>query len=106
VRRRGEEYGLTMTTGLSLLLPMKTATRLTRNGQVVLPQALRQHLGWRSGMRLQVEELPGGAVRLRPDDDGIIAQVCGILTEGDALSALEAEHRAEVKADARGRRRH
>ncbi|MGD0947073.1 MAG: AbrB/MazE/SpoVT family DNA-binding domain-containing protein [Candidatus Binatia bacterium] len=85
---------------------MKTATQLTKSGQVVIPRALRQRLGWRSGMRIRVEELPGGAVRLRPDDDGIIAQVCGILTEGDALSALEAEHRAEVEADARGRRRH
>ena len=35
--------------------------------------------------------------------DGLIDELCGCLTEGDALAELEREHRAEVLADERRR---
>ena len=38
-------------------------------------------------------------------NEKLIGAVCGILGQGDPLSDLEAEHRAEVEADARAYRR-
>jgi AbrB family looped-hinge helix DNA binding protein len=84
---------------------MKAATRLTSKGQVVIPKLVRKHLGWRPGTRLEVETLPGRAVRLVAAEDDPIERAFGCLTEGDALADLEAEHRAEVEADERWRRR-
>ncbi len=83
---------------------MKAATRLTSKGQVVIPKAIRTRRRWRAGTRLEVEELPDGAVRLSAEAEDPIEEAFGCLTEGDALAGLEAEHRAEVKAD-EGRRR-
>ena len=49
----------------------------------------------------------GGAVkRSRIEErrmDELIDELCGCLTEGDALAELEREHRAEVLADERRR---
>ncbi len=84
---------------------MKAATKLTSKGQVVIPKLVRERLRWRPGTRLEVEDLPGRAIRLVAAEDDAIERAFGCLTEGDALSDLEAEHRAEVEADARWRRR-
>ena len=40
-------------------------TRLSSKGQVVVPKAVREAHGWRTGMEFAVEEVPGG-VLLRP----------------------------------------
>jgi len=84
---------------------MKSATRLTGKGQVVIPKPVRQRLRWRSGLRLEVETLPDGGVRLAPLSDDAIDAFIGSLHHGDPIAALEAEHRAEIKADERARRR-
>ena len=84
---------------------MKTGTRLTSKGQVVIPKPVRDRLRWRTGTRLEVEALPDGALRLAPTADGPIARLAGCLRDGDPLTDLEAEHRAEVDRDARWRRR-
>jgi AbrB family looped-hinge helix DNA binding protein len=84
------------------------ATRLTSKGQVVIPKLVRDRLKWRSGLRLLVETANDGAVVLRPqisDRLTLIDELSGCLTEGDALSALEAEHRIEVEQDERRQRR-
>lgn len=84
---------------------MKCVTRLTSKGQVVIPKALRERLQWRAGMRLQVEEMAGGAVCLRVDREDVVEQVCGFLTGGDPIKALEAKHRAGLGRHARSQRR-
>jgi AbrB family looped-hinge helix DNA binding protein len=84
---------------------MRAATRLTSKGQVVIPKVVRDRVRWRPGTRLDVEALPDGAVRLAAVNEDPIERLFGCLTEGDALADLEAEHRAEVTADARWRRR-
>ena len=84
---------------------MKAATRITTKGQVVIPKALRERLHWRPGTRLEVEAVPGGALQLRVVDDDPVERASGFLTEGDPIADLEAEHRAEVEADERRRRR-
>lgn len=91
---------------------MRTTTRLTSKGQVVIPKSVRDRLLWRPGTRLEVETLPEGAVRLakagrkdRRKFDSLLDRVTGFLTEGDPIAALEAEHRAEIEADARRHRR-
>ena len=71
---------------------MKTSTKLTSKGQVVIPKPVRDRLRWRTGTRLEVEALADGTLRLAPAVD-------------DPIADLEAEHRAEVDRDARWRRR-
>src|SRR5207247_1158641 len=85
---------------------MKGATKLTSKGQVVIPKPVRDRLRWRAGTKLEVETLPDGALRLSPLVDDLIDRLAGCLTFGDPLGDLEAEHRAEVEADERWRRRH
>src|SRR3954468_9977904 len=90
---------------------MKSATRLTSKGQVVIPKAVRDRLRWHAGTRLVVEASDKDAVVLRAEGrsptnfDQLIDDVCGFLTEGDPLAELEREHRAEIEKDERGRRR-
>ena len=84
---------------------MRASTKLTSKGQVVIPKPVRDRLRWRSGTRLEVEALPDGTLRLAPAVDDPIARLAGCLREGDPIADLEAEHRAEVDRDARGRRR-
>jgi len=87
---------------------MKSATRVTSKGQVVLPKPVREQLRWGSGTQLAVEIMGGGAVRLAPlkAEDSIDA-LYGCLKglPRDPLADLEAEHQAEIAADERWQRR-
>ena len=40
-------------------------TRLSQKGQVVIPQRIREELGWESGVEFAVERVEGG-ITLRP----------------------------------------
>ena len=84
---------------------VKAATRITSKGQVVIPKAVRDRLRWRAGTQLEVDTLPGPGARLRPMEDDPVSRAFGFLTEGDPIGDLEAEHRAEIEADERPRRR-
>ena len=78
---------------------MKASTKLTSKGQVVIPKPVRDRLKWRDGTRLEVDALPGGAVRLSPLTQDPVDQLIGCLAEGDPVGDLEAEHRAEIERD-------
>ena len=85
---------------------MRTTTKLTTKGQVVIPKSVRERLSWKPGMRLEVETLPDGAVRLSRQTENtsidlkeLLDRATGFLTSGDPIAALEAEHRAEIQAD-------
>jgi AbrB family looped-hinge helix DNA binding protein len=90
---------------------MKSETRLTSKGQVVIPKAVRDRTRWRTGTRLQVQVTDDGAVVLRPGGrepiESIIDQASGCLKgfERDPLAELEADHRSEIEADERRQRR-
>jgi AbrB family looped-hinge helix DNA binding protein len=89
---------------------MKSATRVTSKGQVVIPKPVREQLRWASGTRLEVEIMGGGAVRLKPllvEVEDPIDALYGCLKNfsADPLADLEAEHRAEIEADERRQRR-
>lgn len=89
---------------------MPEATRLTSKGQVVIPKKVRDRLSWRPGTRLEVRALADGvelrrAEPARGEVGRLIAELRGCLRDGDVLAAHEAEHRAEVEADERRRRR-
>ena len=84
---------------------MKTSTKLTSKGQVVIPKPVRDRLRWRTGTRLEVEALADGTLRLAPAVDDPIARLAGCLHEGDPIADLEAKYRAAVDRDARWRRR-
>ncbi len=86
---------------------MKSATRVTSKGQVVIPKPVRDQLRWASGTPLAVEIMSDGAVRLAPlPTEDVIEALYGCLKDlpGDPLADLEAEHRAEIEADERWRR--
>jgi AbrB family looped-hinge helix DNA binding protein len=87
---------------------MKSATRLTSKGQVVIPRPVREQLRWTSGTQLAVEIMAGGAVRLTPlEAEDSIDILYGCLKDlpRDPLADLEAEHQAEIEADERRQRR-
>jgi AbrB family looped-hinge helix DNA binding protein len=91
---------------------MKSATRLTSKGQVVIPKSVRDRLRWKKGTRLQVEPTSDGAVILRPkgakgDLEALIDELSGCLNGygRDPLADLEAEHQAEIERDERRARR-
>ena len=87
---------------------MKSATRLTSKGQVVIPRPVREQLRWTSGTQLAVEVIAGGAVRLTPlEVEDSIDVLYGCLKDlpRDPLADLEAEHRAEIEADELRQRR-
>jgi AbrB family looped-hinge helix DNA binding protein len=81
---------------------MKSATRVTSKGQVVIPKPVREQLRWTSGTALAVEIMGDGAVRLTPlAAEDSIDLLFGCLKDlpGDPVADLEAEHRAEIEAD-------
>lgn len=87
---------------------MKSATRLTSKGQVVIPKPVREQLRWVSGSELAVEIMGDGAVRLTLLKAGdSIDALYGCLKDlpKDPLTDLEAEHQAEIQADERRQRR-
>ena len=83
---------------------MKSATRLTSKGQVVIPKPVREQLRWVSGTELAVSVTGDGAVRLALLEAGDpIDLLYGCLKDlpGDPVADLEAEHQAEIEADER-----
>jgi len=86
---------------------MKSATRITSKGQVVIPKPVREQLRWSSGTQLAVEVVGEGAVRLTQiESDDPIDSIYGCLKglSGDPLADLEMEHQTEIEADERRRR--
>ncbi len=87
---------------------MKSATRVTSKGQVVIPKPVREQLRWVSGTELAVEIMGDGAVRLTLLEAGNPIDILYGCLKGlprDPLADLEAEHQAEIEADARWQRR-
>jgi AbrB family looped-hinge helix DNA binding protein len=87
---------------------MKSATRVTSKGQVVIPKPVREQLRWVPGTELSVEVIGDGAVRLTLlDGEDPIDRLYGCLKDlpRDPLAGLEAEHQAEIEADERWQRR-
>ncbi len=90
---------------------MTGRTKITTKGQIVIPERIRNLLRWRPGTRLSVETLPEGGIKLDTLGQGgekqadPIARGFGFLETGDPLGDLETEHREEVRADERRRRR-
>lgn len=81
---------------------MRSATRVTSKGQVVIPKPVREQLRWASGTQLAVEIMSDGAVRLMPlETEDSIDTLYGCLKDlpRDPLADLEAEHQAEIEAD-------
>jgi AbrB family looped-hinge helix DNA binding protein len=86
---------------------MKSATRVTSKGHVVLPKSVREQLRWGSGTELALE-VSDGTVRLTLLKAGnAIDSLYGCLKDlpRDPLADLEAEHQAEIEADERWRHR-
>lgn len=80
-------------------------TRLSARGQVVIPKALRDALGWTEGQLLEVDLTGDRVVLGRPATRSVGEPSWmrweGVLAGTDALEDLAAEHRAEIEQDAR-----
>ena len=73
-------------------------TKLAGKGQVVIPQGVRERLGWRRGVSLRVKSRPDGNVLLEPEAGDPVEAACGCLKHGDPVGDLEAEHKAETRS--------
>ena len=84
---------------------IKSSTRLSAKGQVVIPKAIREAGGWRPGLELEVEATDDGAI-LRPKSLGRARAVESLLGctgyRGPARSL--AEMKAAVDREAKRRR--
>ena len=90
-------------------LKSKQTTMLSTKGQVILPKVVRDHRGWKPGMKLTVEETAEG-VLLKPEPlfpPTTLDEVYGCLKwEGQAktLEEMDAGIDAEIaERHARGR---
>lgn len=80
---------------------MHTVRTLSK-GQVVIPAAVREALGIKSGTLLDLE-VCGDHIELRPVPADPIAAFCGSLAGGESLAdGLTKEHQREVERDDRG----
>ena len=85
-------------------MPEQLTTTVSTKGQVILPKAIRQTLGWRAGTRLVVENRPEGVLlkpqpafaETRPED------VFGCLAYDGPPKSL-ADMQAGILAEARRR---
>ncbi|MDQ2645919.1 MAG: AbrB/MazE/SpoVT family DNA-binding domain-containing protein [Myxococcota bacterium] len=84
---------------------IKSSTRLSAKGQVVIPKAIRDASGWRPGLELEVEATPDGAI-LRPKSLGRARAVESLLgcTGYRGRTRSLAEMSAAVEREAKRRR--
>ena len=73
--------------------------RLSSKGQLVIPKSMREALGLRSGDQVHVM-LDRGKIILEPQGDAAVDVLYGKYADADFLTALEEEHRQEVRNDA------
>jgi len=73
--------------------------RLSTKGQVVIPKAVRKALGLRRGTQFRVE-LKEGKIILEPMGASPSDVLCGKYAGADFLTALEEEHRQEIRDEA------
>jgi AbrB family looped-hinge helix DNA binding protein len=74
-------------------------TRISTKGQVVLPKALRDRLGWAAGAELIVEEQPEGMLlRAAPKREATrVEDVFGRLGPVDRVVSVEEMHEAVLE---------
>src|SRR5262249_38321872 len=82
---------------------MKSATRMTSKGKIIIPKRICEQLRWTVGTQLVVEIIGDGVVRLTrlAAEEDPIDTLYGCLKDSprNPLADLEAEHQAEIEAD-------
>jgi AbrB family looped-hinge helix DNA binding protein len=73
-------------------------TRLSSKGQLIIPKAVRQALGMRTGDRFYLQVIKDKIV-LEPDKASPIAILFGKYPQDDFLADLEAEHDQELQGE-------
>ena len=71
-------------------------TRLSSKGQLVIPKAIRQALGLRTGTQFHVQ-LVEGKIILEPIAASPVDTLYGKYPDADFLADLEAEHRQKIR---------
>ncbi len=71
-------------------------TKLSSKGQLVIPKAIRQALGLRTGTQFHIR-VTEGRILLEPITPSPIAALYGKYPDADFLTDLEAEHRREIE---------
>lgn len=70
--------------------------RLSSKGQLVIPKAVRQALGLRTGTRFHVH-FKDGKIILEPLATSPVDALYGRYSDADFLADLEAEHQREIR---------
>jgi len=70
--------------------------RLSSKGQLVIPKAVRQALGLRTGTQFRVR-FNEGRIILEPVSCAAADALCGKYSNLDLIADMEAEHRQEVR---------
>ena len=73
-------------------------TKLSSDGQIIIPKAVRQALDLQPGAQFNVR-LSGGNILLEPIVDSSIETLYGKFADIDLLSTQEEEHRQELLND-------
>ncbi|MCB0198075.1 MAG: AbrB/MazE/SpoVT family DNA-binding domain-containing protein [Anaerolineae bacterium] len=76
----------------------KLLTKLSSDGQIIIPKAVRQALDLQPGAQFNVR-LSGGNILLEPIVDSSIETLYGKFADIDLLSTQEEEHRQELLND-------
>lgn len=75
------------------------SARLSSKGQLVIPKAIRQALGLRTGTQFHIR-LDQGRIILEPLTTSPVEALYGKYADADFLAELEAEHRQEIEDEA------
>ncbi len=80
---------------------MNTST-VTQKGQIVIPAALRQKLGFEPGTKVIITEGKEGEVRVHPASHSYFERFAGLLSEeeGSTTEALLSERNLDRKREA------
>jgi AbrB family looped-hinge helix DNA binding protein len=70
--------------------------RLSSKGQLVIPKAIREALGLRTGTQFSIQ-VGEGKIVLEPLMESAIDVLYGKYVDADFLTELEAEHRQELR---------
>ena len=71
------------------------SARLSSKGQLVIPKAIRQALGLRTGTQFRIR-FDQGKIILEPLTTSPVEALYGKYADADFLAELEAEHRQEI----------
>lgn len=66
---------------------MKATITVSRKGQIVIPQEVREHLGIKPGTKLRLR-LRDTLIELSPVPEDLVGYLCGVVNKGPSLAQV------------------